>query len=364
MPSSITVAVDPPYEVHVGAGVLSRVGEAWDPGGSRPRSPWLILSDTRVAALYADRLEHLGPVPLHTVAPGEDSKRFSVLEPLLDFMVEQGLDRHSTVVALGGGVIGDLGGLAAALYMRGIDVIQCPTTLLAQVDASVGGKTAVNLTAGKNLAGAFHQPRAVYADPTVLISLDDDELRSGLGEVLKTAWIEGAPALEALEERADALMARDPDALAEVVASCVATKARVVAADPTEGSTRAVLNLGHTFAHAIERVAGFGEIPHGIAVAVGIDLALDTAQRTGLLENSDWRDRSQALAGRLGLPPCVSALRESSGCPLPAVALRNAMGSDKKNAAGVVHLVLPRNPGDIVHGVPLEEAEVTAALEG
>ena len=279
-------------------------------------------------------------------------------------MAESGLDRGGRLVTLGGGVVSDLGGLAASLYMRGVEVVHCPTTLLAQVDASVGGKTAVNLGAGKNLAGTLHQPRAVFADTDVLATLPEDELASGLGEVVKTAVVGGERDLARVEARAPALAARDAEALREAVRHGVATKAAVVAADPHEGSRRKELNLGHTFAHAIERAAGYGRLPHGVAVAVGLLLATRTAGRLGRLQDESLPERLAALIRALGLPTSLDALRRRSGRALATADLLAAMALDKKGRAGSPRLVLPRAAGRLEIDVPVEASILKAALEG
>lgn len=309
-----------------------------------------VLGDANVLALHGGRLASLQRATTFAVPPGEASKSFSTLESVLDAMVAAGLNRSSGLVALGGGVVGDLGGLAAALYMRGIGYVQVPTTLLAMVDSSVGGKTAVNLAAGKNLAGIFHQPLNVYADPAVLATLPDDEYRSGLGEVVKSALIEG-DLFSVLESRAEALLARSPRVLEDVVAACVELKAAIVRRDPFEKNVRKHLNLGHTFAHAIEHAAGFGRIPHGLAVGVGIDLALGSAQRMERLFEEDLRERVRALLARLGMPSTLGELRARYDVALRVDELVAAMRSDKKSKGGKVNLVLLVTRGRCLYDV-------------
>jgi 3-dehydroquinate synthetase len=278
---------------------------------------------------------------------GEDAKTWPVLERALEALAAARLDRRSAVVTFGGGATTDLGGLAASLYMRGIAVVHCPTTLLAQVDAAVGGKTGLNLSAGKNLAGTFHQPRAVLCDTEVLATLDASELRSGLGEVVKAAVL-GAPGLlAALERDAAHLVAGDAAALATAVEASVRLKAGVVASDERESGPRRALNLGHTFAHAIEHAAGYGRIPHGVAVAVGITLALEAARATGRLEEADLPGRVRTLLGALGLPATLGELRQGSGAALAPADLARAMELDKKSAQGALALVLPRAVGRV-----------------
>jgi 3-dehydroquinate synthetase len=231
--------------------------------------------------------------------------------------------------------------------LRGIAVVHCPTTLLAQVDAAIGGKTAVNLRAGKNLAGTFHQPRAVLCDTEVLATLEPSELASGLGEVVKSAVL-GAPSLlETLERDAARLVAGNAQALAPAVEACVRLKAEVVARDERESGPRKVLNLGHTFAHAIEHAAGYGRIPHGVAVAVGIALALETARALGRLEDPALPARLRDLLGALGLPASLSELRRESGVSLDPGELMRSMQMDKKSQQGALGLVLPRAVGRI-----------------
>lgn len=309
-----------------------------------------VLGDANVLALHGARFATLQRATSFAVPPGEASKSFATLERVLDAMVAAGLNRSSGLVALGGGVVGDLGGLAAALYMRGIEYVQVPTTLLAMVDSSVGGKTAVNLAAGKNLAGAFHQPMYVYADPAVLATLSDDEYRSGLGEVVKTALIEG-DLFTVLESRAEALIARSPRVLEDVIAACVELKAAIVRRDPFEKNVRKHLNLGHTFAHAIEHSAGFGRIPHGLAVGVGLDLAFGAAERMERLFDEGLRERVRALLTRFGMPSTLRELRARYDVALPAAELVSAMRSDKKSKGGKINLVLLVTRGRCLYDV-------------
>jgi len=232
-PTVVEVALEPAYRVTIGPGVLGRAAQEHAGDG-----PAALLADERVVELHAGRLGALAPLPRLELPGGEATKSFARLEQVATFLAAEGLDRRSRLFTLGGGTLLDLGGLAASLFKRGIDVVHLPTTLLAQVDAAVGGKTAINLAAGKNLVGTFHQPRAVLADTDVLATLDGADWRSGLGECVKTALIAGEAELARLEALAPALAAREPDATREVVASCVRTKAGIVAADPTERGPR------------------------------------------------------------------------------------------------------------------------------
>lgn len=348
MTSQVHVGTEEPYDVHIGAGALDEAA-----GFVQRYSGAAVVTDANVGALYLERLGALAQGPVVTVEPGEASKSFATLERVLDELASAQLDRGACLVALGGGVVGDLTGLAASLYKRGVAFVQCATTLLAQVDASVGGKTAVNLSSGKNLAGTFHQPAAVFADVATLVTLPEDEFLSGLGEVLKSALLDGEAHLAALEGDADALTAHDPAALERAVERCVAFKARVVAADPREGGLRKSLNLGHTFGHAIEHLAGYGAVPHGVAVAAGIGLAFEHAERTGVLADARFAERARSLAKVLGLPSSLDELAARYGVAIDPDAMRASMRHDKKNRGGEVLLVLPVRPGEARLDVPL-----------
>jgi 3-dehydroquinate synthase len=357
---TVRVATAVAYDVRIGAGLLGGAHEAL-----RGRSNIAVVSDKNVSKLHRAALGPLADAPWFDLVPGEDSKSFTALERVLDFLATSRLDRKSTVVAFGGGVVGDVGGLAAALYMRGIPYVQLPTSLLAQVDSSVGGKTAVNLSAGKNLAGVFHQPSLVLADTSTLATLSDDEFRSGLGEVIKTALLTSEEALAMLERDAARIRKRDPAALEAVVEMCVRTKALIVSRDPHEKGPRKLLNLGHTFAHAIEHDAGFGVVPHGVAVGVGLRLALDASRRTNRLADPALPERVDALLARFGMPCALSALGAIAlgGSALDARRLVAAMSLDKKNSAGKTRLVLPVCAGQAVFDVEADEKLLLATLE-
>jgi len=343
------------YEVVIGAGARTEVETAL-----REVDRCACLADRRVVELHGAVLTD---VPTLELDAGEDVKTLTVLERTLAFCAASSLSRASVLVAYGGGTIGDLGGLTASLFKRGLDVVQVPTTLLAQVDASVGGKTAVNLAAGKNLAGTFHQPRAVYCDTSLLATLPDTEFASGLGEVVKTAIIGGEDVLARVEELADAISNRDGDALAEVVAACVRVKADIVVSDPHERGVRRVLNLGHTFAHAIEHAAGYGRVPHGVAVGVGLALAARAAEEV-VSADAALTARTLRLLERFGLPTSLDALRQTDGLAgvLTLDALRTGLGHDKKGRVGAPEFVLARSAGDVTHGVALDSALIERLL--
>lgn len=358
---TVDVGGDAPYTIAIGPGLLD--------DGVRLASPLrgrhaLIVSDANVAPLYADRVEAAlrAARPALAVArlvmpAGEQEKTLARFGDVLDALAGLGATRDAAVVALGGGVVGDLAGFAAACWMRGIDVVQVPTTLLAMVDSSVGGKTAVDLAAGKNLVGAFHSPRAVIADTTALRTLPDRELRAGLAEVVKYGAIFDAGFLEWLDAHADALLGRDHAALAEAIARSCGFKADVVARDPFEHGDRALLNFGHTFGHAIEAEQGYAgagsdALNHGEAVAVGMVLAARlsvTQQRAPSVD----ADRLQALLARFRLPTTIPA-------GLDAAALLARMRLDKKADAAGLRFILWDQAGvaRIVSGVA-DEAVLT-----
>lgn len=294
-----------PYAISIAPDLLGN-GDALC-AGIRGRQA-LLVSDSRVAPLYAARVE----AALAQARPdlrlarcvlpaGEASKTLDGFATAIEALAALGARRDACVLALGGGVIGDLAGFAAACWMRGIDCLQLPTSLLAMVDSSVGGKTAVDLPQGKNLVGAFHPPRAVLADTATLRSLPPRELRAGLAEVVKYGAIVDAPFLDWLDRHADALLAMDDGVLAEAIARSCAHKAAIVERDPFEHGERALLNFGHTFGHAIETEQAYGGLNHGEAVAVGMVLAARLSERLGLAAPEDSR-RLRALLTRFGLP--------------------------------------------------------------
>jgi 3-dehydroquinate synthase len=349
---SIAVGGTHPYEVRVGPGLLDD-GEALA-GRVRGRHV-LLVSDGNVAPLYAARVvaalaRHGGIEPLVScVPPGEAAKSLDGFAGLLRELADMGATRDACVFALGGGVVGDLAGFAAACWMRGIDLVQLPTSLLAMVDSSVGGKTAIDLPQGKNLVGAFHAPRAVFADTSVLRSLPGRELRAGLAEVVKYGAIRDAGFLDWLEANTGALLARDDAALAEAIARSCARKAAIVERDPHEHGERALLNFGHTFAHAIEAEQGYatpGALNHGEAVAVGMVLAARLSAALGMADDAEG-ERLRALLEGFGL-----ATRLPAG--LPPGALLARMRLDKKAAANGLRFVLWEGAGRarLVAGIP------------
>lgn len=331
---------------------LAGLGEAL--AGRFPPGRCALVTNPVVAALHADAAEEslrrAGWSPLRLEVPdGEAHKDVQSWMALVDALLDARLDRKTPVLALGGGVTGDLVGFAAATVQRGVPLVQVPTTLLAMVDSSVGGKTGVNTRHGKNLLGAFHQPSLVYAALGTLHTLPDEELRGGLGEVVKHAVIAGEDCLANCERLAPKLLDRDEDALARVVADSVRTKARIVEEDPRELGVRALLNLGHTLGHAVETVSGYGTLRHGEAVALGMVGISRFARRRGWLEDKGLVARLERLLGRLSLPV---------GPPpgLDRAALAAAIGFDKKRERGKVRLAVPRSPGNVeLRSLPIDE---------
>lgn len=338
----VRVAVSPGdqgYDVIIGPSLLDQSGALLAEVSSSQRVA--LLCDETVGDLFGNRVSaHIarGGFEVHsfTFPTGEPSKNWSTAGEILESLASAGLDRGDMVVALGGGVAGDLAGFAAATYLRGIAFAQIPTTLLAQVDSSVGGKTGVDLRAGKNLAGAFKQPLVVIADTSVLGSLPDVEWRSGLAEVAKSAVIDSEVFLEWLERSAPDLDQRVEPVVAEAVRRSVAFKSRVVSLDEREAGPRECLNYGHTLGHAIETVSGYGTVPHGLAVAEGMRFAARLAVEV-CGASVEFVRRQDALLDALGLP--------FLDAQLPVDDIVAAMRSDKKARAGALRFVLPTAPG-------------------
>ncbi len=327
------------YPIHIGQGLLTRA-DLFLP--HLPQRKISVVTNTTVASLYLEKfsatLRSAGVHILPVVLPdGEEHKNWQTLNSIFDALLSNRCERKSTIIALGGGVVGDLAGFAAASYQRGVPFIQVPTTLLAQVDSSVGGKTAINHPLGKNMIGAFYQPRMVLADTTMLDTLPARELAAGLAEVIKYGLIMDSPFLEWLEANMDNLNKRDPSALAYAVTRSCENKAAVVAADERESGERALLNLGHTFGHAIEAGLGFGTWLHGEAVAAGTVLAARLSERMGLLTATDV-ERIASLFVRAGLPIEAPSLGQDRYLEL--------MGHDKKVENGRLRLVLLKSLGN------------------
>lgn len=354
---------DASYRVHVGSGLLSECG-ALLRGVSEAKMVALV-SDEGVAAHYATAVDislaRAGyKVASFTVPAGETSKSWALAGDLLEQFAQFGVGREDVVVALGGGVVGDLAGFAAATYLRGIAFAQIPTTLLAMVDSSVGGKTGVDLRAGKNLAGAFKQPLIVIADTDSLSTLPDREWRSGLAEVAKTAVLSGDEFMDWLMDNEAAISSREEGAVREIVTRCVAFKAGVVSRDEKEEGPRECLNYGHTLGHALEKVLGYGTVTHGEAVAEGMRFVSRVAVEVGQAETA-FVKRQDRLLDALGLPS-LDVFAEPT-------ALLSAMRSDKKVRARAIRMVLADGPGlwrcvAVDDGILGQHLEAWAATKG
>ena len=332
-PLSVSLG-DRSYPIHIGSGLLD---------GAKLYAPYVdsrsvaVVSNEVVAPLYFERVRRAlmqagarAVVPI-VVEDGEQAKAWTTLDRVIDALLAARCGRDAVLVALGGGVVGDLAGFAAAVYQRGVDFVQVPTTLLAQVDSSVGGKTAINHARGKNMVGAFHQPLAVIADVATLDTLPDRELRAGIAEVIKHGCILDLQFVVWLEANMAKLLARDRAALGHAVRRSCELKAQVVGADERESGQRAILNFGHTFGHAIEAGVGYGEWLHGEAVATGMVMAAELSVRAGTLRRED-ADRVKALVTGAGLPV--------SGPNLPVERYLELMQVDKKAAGGRVRYIL------------------------
>lgn len=343
------------YPIYIGPELLSEP------------SPWVrhlpgkqvvVVTNDTVAPLYLDSvLPHLSDKQIETVIlpDGEQYKTLDSVAWIWDRLLQSRFSRNASLIALGGGVIGDLGGFAAACYQRGIAFVQVPTTLLAQVDSSVGGKTGVNHPLGKNMIGAFYQPSAVIADTSSLVTLPDRELRAGLAEVIKYGLIRDPAFFCWLEGHVDALLRRDRDALGYAIERSCRNKAEVVAADEHEAGVRATLNLGHTFGHAIETGAGYGVYLHGEAVAIGTCLAADLSMRLGYLDAASVT-RIRELLHRARLPIRLNGELSSSR-------MLELMAVDKKNIDGRLRVIALRAIGEATLPMAIDAATVRATLE-
>ena len=346
------------YDVEIGEGLLTGVGARVDTllggGIAAGRQRAFVVTSPEIWKLWGKTLEGGFPAALEmlSVPAGEQHKRMATVERLLEELAIAGADRDSVLIAFGGGVIGDMTGFLAATYMRGIRYVQVPTTALAQIDSSIGGKTGVNLAAGKNLAGAFYHPLAVYADIDVLQTLPAAELRAGLQEAVKAGLIRDCALFDFMESESAAVLAGDAAALTRVIADSVRMKAEVVSADEREGGLRMILNLGHTLGHAIEAATGYQQLLHGEAVAWGMLAAVAIAKRRGLVTVAE-HDRVERVVKTYG------PLKRFQADAKELVALT---AKDKKNRSGDRSFVLPRGIGDavVVKDVTVEELTVTA----
>jgi 3-dehydroquinate synthase len=331
------------YPIYIGSGLLDQ-GALVEPFLQQGRA--LVVTNEALAPLYLERVQRLvGDCDAIVLPDGEQHKTLQTVSLIYDKLLAEKYDRKTTLVALGGGVVGDITGFAAATFLRGVNFIQIPTTLLAQVDSSVGGKTGVNHPLGKNMIGAFHQPQCVIADTDVLQTLPERELKAGLAEVIKYALINKADFLDWLEQNRESILNRDADLLAEAIRISCEQKAEIVAKDELEGGIRAWLNLGHTFGHAIETASGYGTWLHGEAVATGMVMAADLSMRLGWISPAD-AGRIKNILQNYGMPVAPPADIEEQQ-------YLDIMMSDKKARAGTIHFILLRGIG---------EAEITSAV--
>jgi 3-dehydroquinate synthase len=345
------------YPIFIGGGLLDRADLLAPHLASRRAA---VVTNSTVSSLYLGRLsealERAGTEVVACVVPdGEEHKNWQTLSQIFDTLLQHRCERSTTLIALGGGVVGDLAGFAAAVYQRGVPFVQAPTTLLAQVDSAIGGKTAINHPLGKNMIGAFHQPRLVVSDISTLTTLPDRELSAGLAEVIKYGLITDREFLGWLEANIDRLVARDADALGQAVQRSCENKARIVAKDERESGERALLNLGHTFGHAIETGLGYGRWLHGEAVAAGMVMAARLSARLGHLSEQDV-ERIEALLRRAHLPVEAPALGASEYLEL--------MAHDKKVQDGRVRLVLLRSIGQAYVTADYPAGELREVLAG
>ncbi len=342
------------YRIFIKPGILSECGHFIDELALSGKC--VVITDTTVAPLYLETVKNSiggrGFSVDHFVLPdGEEHKNLDQVASIYEKISHCSLDRSTPLVALGGGVIGDITGFAAATFLRGIPFIQIPTTLLAQVDSSVGGKTGVNLTAGKNLVGSFHQPSVVIIDPLVLNTLIDREYISGLAEVIKYAIIRDSTFFQRLQNSMGALLYRDPDALSDTIKTCCTIKAAITAADETESGIRAILNFGHTIGHTFETHFGYGTYTHGEAVSMGMAAAAGLSHIWHLCDTADV-ERVETILSAAGLPLAPKSFD-------PADLITTIM-SDKKRSADTIRMVLLKTIGSVV----LEKKSPDQILQG
>ncbi len=343
------------YPIHIGTGILGQSDLILP---HLPQQRAAIITNTTVAPLYLKQLrgmlENNGVAVVPIILPdGEEHKNWQTLNLIFDALLSNRCERNTTVIALGGGVIGDLAGFAAATYLRGVPFIQVPTTLLAQVDSSVGGKTGINHSLGKNMIGAFYQPRVVLADSATLDTLPERELHAGIAEIIKYGLIRDLTFFEWLEQNMAKLLARDPITLNHAIQQSCTNKAEVVAADERESGVRALLNLGHTFGHAIENGLGYGIWLHGEAIAAGTMLAAELSQRMGMISAAD-AGRIREIYLQAGLPVIAPNLGAEKYLHL--------MGLDKKVESGKMRFILLKRIGEAVIHAEVPAAALTATL--
>ena len=357
METLVTVGLDErSYPIHICSGLLAEIGK--DLQEKQFATRYGVISDEHVAGLYGESLmQSLSSAGIQaeliTFARGEKSKNLQTMATLASELAARGFDRGDGLIALGGGVTGDITGFLASIYMRGIPFVQVPTTLLAQVDSSVGGKTGVDIPEGKNLVGTFYQPKAVYIDTDVLQTLPPEELRGGLAEVIKYGVIHDADFFAFLNTNRDAVLALDQDIISRLIARCCEIKARVVEEDEREGGVRRILNYGHTIGHAVEAASNF-KIIHGLAVGIGMCAAADLAVKTGCLSRQDALE-IRTLVHSYGLPVSVPG-------DLDREVIKKYLLTDKKTVGGRVFYVLPETIGRVLITDQVNNEDVDAVL--
>ena len=345
-----------PYEVVIARGLLGRTSQVLD--GLLPQSVRLFVVTSKPIRKHWGEVLEKGLKGLKAnyrvveMPDGERAKRLAELEKLAERLVKHGADRHSVILALGGGVVGDVGGFLASIYMRGLPVVQVPTTLLAQVDSAIGGKTGVNLRSGKNLLGAFHQPLSVVVDPEVLSTLPKREYRSGLFEAMKYGVIRNPKIFETMEQRREVLK-RDPELLEWLIAECIRVKAEVVSSDERESGERRILNFGHTIGHALEAETGYNELLHGEAVGWGMIAAARIGEEAGVTDQLT-SSRIRALVNAYGPLP---------GFKFKPKSILRRLLSDKKTVGGIPHFVLAKSIGEVEIVGGVSERVVLRGLE-
>jgi 3-dehydroquinate synthase len=357
MPQATIHVLPRPYQASIENGLLSRAGLVLSellPNASAVFVVTVAPVRKRWGGKFLNSLKAAGFNPQIIMMPdGEPAKRLETVEGMAEKLAKLGADRKSVIIALGGGVVGDVAGLLASLYMRGVEFVQVPTTVLAQVDASIGGKTGVNLVAGKNLVGTFHHPRVVLIDPAVLKTLPDREFRAGLYEAIKCGIIGNVELFIRFEQNRDRILKRDPVELEWLIAQSVKLKAEVVSADEHEGGLRRVLNLGHTIGHALEAETGYRKLLHGEAVAWGMIAATNIALSVGRTDS--------VTAGRIS--EAVLSLGRLPELNVSTTKIIGRLQSDKKTQNGVVHFVLPREIGKVEISSDVPESAVVSAVE-
>ncbi len=343
------------YDVLVERGALARAGrELRKLAAGRP---WVVITNNIVWKHWGRALDAaLAPhkYSLVRIPAGEDQKNLATTERVCEELVRCGADRTSLLIGFGGGVLGDLAAFVASVFLRGVEYVHIPTTLLAQIDSSMGGKTGVNLRAGKNLVGTFHQPRRVLADPEVLRTLPERELRAGLYEAVKCGVIRSRRLFDFLDRRREKILRKDPDVLAELVRQCVEIKAWVVARDEKEAGLRRILNFGHTIGHALEAETRYRHFLHGEAVAWGLRAATLIAQEMGLIRKAEAARIHELVMSFGPLPPLVR---------VPPARLATRLLADKKTRSGVVHFILPEGIGKVRVVTGVEARSVARALD-